>query len=1063
MKRRRRRIQTKKLLVIALAVTFAIALIPFTGTFAAKADENEPIEATAEEPEFSAPEEPGAEPAVEAETTVETEPVASSPTVPTGPTVPTVPVARGEGLPAGEGGSGAQEPISIAPAAQYNIDIGTFPGGGLAYYACEGVWYNGFFDCNFEAAGATGNSYVITQTGGQRPFNLVFEDGVNTTVTLNGINIMGNITLLGNANVTILLGGTNTIQGSVIAPQVFSGNSSTIATLTIDSAATAGSATGTLRINNLETTRAGIGGAINQSGGVLNFNGGTIEVDLSAGLQRSAAAIGGGQNLAGTGGGGGTITINNNCVVTAKNNNAGAGIGGGQNGSGGTITINGGTVTASSVSAAGIGSGQNTGLALAGDISAGVITINGGTVMASTSTSGAAIGTGAVYPGNRVDSGTIRITGGSVTATGGMQGTGIGGGGLSLSGNNTYVPGTISIEGGTVVASGATGIGGGTGGGPGGTINITGGNVTASGDTGIGGGYMGGAGGTISITGGTVVAKGDWGSGIGGGYQGAGAALTIGPSANIKAYSRGNEKPAIDANGPISGNGYYVNALFNEIISANNVDIYVFPNAYSGGNPNDRINELTLPGGYRAFGYNTGGAQRTDNIYASLTSSDIRVIDRVFDNSKLVPSINNLNGYNAYNPPADAGKGVLPVKLRLAPVAGTPSVDNVEKYSADLTSTGHTVGTHTFLSGGFYYSSTASSGRPSNPTDLPWGITTLVPNPITRNTETDAAVPGTKLVPNTRYYAIAYLKADIDLWLSNPTNPTYESDLVVQFVTKPSITSGSVAAGNAPGETVLGAQFEGGQEALTARIYYSTAYIDKNNPGTWPSTYRQLTASEFNYTGFSNYRLDGLTPGLVYNYLIVIENETGWDSYELNFVDSTGVTISDVVAGSFADRTKPFTYTVYILDSSGAPLPSGTSFDYVGGVVSGSGAVAPPNGTLVLDSTSKATVDLKHGQMITIVDVLANEQIRIVETVVSDYTVTYTDSVDGLVTTGNDTGAKTVGANARRFDFVNTHSTVTPTDIPGDWTWMTGLLLLAFFVLMDWMIIRYWRSRKWTS
>ena len=195
-------------------------------------------------------------------------------------------------------------------------------------------------------------------------------------------------------------------------------------------------------------------------------------------------------------------------------------------------------------------------------------------------------------PGN---TGKITINGGTVTATGGKFAAGIGGG--------TYGNGTIIINGGKVTATGGS-EGAGIGSGynvAGGSITINGGDVTATGGgrgAGIGGGY-GGAGGNVTISGGTVNASGSAGGGAGigggvgiGGADTAGATLTIGSNAEVKAYSAGS-LPAIHVSSVAGAStGYYVNACFSNAISSTQTTTMA---VFKKEDPSASVGALELP------------------------------------------------------------------------------------------------------------------------------------------------------------------------------------------------------------------------------------------------------------------------------------------------------------------------------------------------------------------------------------------------------------------------------------------------------------------------------------
>lgn len=197
--------------------------------------------------------------------------------------------------------------------------------------------------------------------------------------------------------------------------------------------------------------QAAIGGNIDEPGGILTINGGTI--DVKGGVD--AAGIGGGFGSNGTGG---YITINNGNVY-AKGGSQAAGIGGGAH-AGGTenaekIIINGGMIEATGGGyGAGIGGGRNQ--------NGGCIEINGGCITATGINGGAGIGSGAGRNGDNV----ITISGGKIYANGSFfnnrSSAGIGGGDLSAGGSITISGAEVHATGGEGAPAG-DGIGNGSG------------------------------------------------------------------------------------------------------------------------------------------------------------------------------------------------------------------------------------------------------------------------------------------------------------------------------------------------------------------------------------------------------------------------------------------------------------------------------------------------------------------------------------------------------------------------------------------------------------------------
>ena len=141
-------------------------------------------------------------------------------------------------------------------------------------------------------------------------------------------------------------------------------------------------------------------------------------------------------------------------------------------------------------------------------------------------------------------------------------------------------------------------------------------------------------------------------------------------------------------------------------------------------------------------------------------------------------------------------------------------------------------------------------------------------------------------------------------------------------------------------------------------------------------------------------------------------------------VSAKTVTISNTITGAYGNMDKSFTFTVYFQDSGGTALLNGTQFTYMGGVIAGSGATAPSNGTLTLGSGGEATVTLTTGQTITIAGVSTSGKVRVVQTTDTNYTTSFKDSEDAGSTSGADTGVRAMTAADRTFDFTNTRSVV---------------------------------------
>lgn len=175
------------------------------------------------------------------------------------------------------------------------------------------------------------------------------------------------------------------------------------------------------------------------------------------------------------------------------------------------------------------------------------------------------------------------------------------------------------------------------------------------------------------------------------------------------------------------------------------------------------------------------------------------------------------------------------------------------------------------------------------------------------------------------------------------------------------------------------------------------------------------------------------------------------------------VTISKRVAGDYADKTREFSFAIYVRDSSGAAIPAGTQLLYTGSTVSGSGAEAPANGTLTLNEEGKATFTLKHGQQITIKDPVPQGSVQIVESADPNYSVSFTDNSTTSATNGSDTGIVSLAGADRSFDFINTRISIVPTGVlmgsiqgPA----LLGLSMLLLMGLFSACMINYRRKRS---
>ncbi|MGI6004294.1 MAG: MucBP domain-containing protein [Christensenellales bacterium] len=755
---------------------------------------------------------------------------------------------------------------------------------------------------------ANGNEYQIIQTGTSLINSIVIASGVNTAITISGINVTNGgghpLALQGTARLNLSLAGVSSLTatgsnsaGLYVAPdaQVTIGGAGSLEARSSGGAGIGGGSSwnqrvgaiiigGDAHITAVGGNGAGIGGGAGNPIGTITIGGnarvtatgaagaagigggnmyselaGVITIEGTAQVTAigsgDGAGIGGGQgnpggtitvrgaarvtatsgagNAAGIGGGsnriGGTITIEGEAQVTAESSSRGAGIGDGYNAAGGTITI-GGTarVTATSGgSGAGIGSAENW------SSSTTAIVIGGGAQVTATSGPGGAAGIGGGY-GNR--GGAITIGGTArVTATSGGSGAGIGGGQVW-----NLAPDAIVIENSAQVTA-TSGIGGGAG---------------------IGGGY-GNAGGNITIRGTAHVTAtsgaGAGGAGIGGGQpSGTAPTIHIASTASVKAYAYDPSRPALHIAGSNTGDGYFVNARFNQVPSdTSEVHIAVYADgAQEGSAP--KLNELILPAGYSNFAYTTGHTSaQNDNLYAYAGSEMLGGVLRVADNSPQIHSVNN--------------NSTLPVKLRRFPSAGTPSVENVGKTSADMISTNPALNGYTLIEGGFKYSTQIDGSG-----NLAGSIVTV---PWTGTYGGVMTEPVEGLSANTHYYMAAYMQAQ------DAAGPIAVQSPVIPFTTLPDILSASADIGADATQMLIEASFFVGSADITdVTIYYDTGTVDTSSPSV------TLDAGDFDNAGFEGALLEGLARR-EYNIMIVVTNEDGGtDTYTFSHTNGHIVT-----------------------------------------------------------------------------------------------------------------------------------------------------------------------------
>ena len=605
--------------------------------------------------------------------------------------------------------------------------------------------------------------------------------------------------------------------------------------------------------------------------------------------------------------------------------------------------------------------------------------------------------------------GTIIINSGTIIATGGAFGAGIGNGCYTVASSG----GIITINGGTITATGnnATGIGGAYNA-DGGTINITGGTITAtstgtSSAAGIGLGQQG-LNATINISGGIVIATGiNSAAGIGTAspITGTGAAITI-SGGSVTAISGSTNSPGIGTfskTGTVNlGTVVFTGGSIYPTDSAGTVSVY--PNPTNGTYGYDPVGMLTftqfagqdfsiMTAGSAGIAYAYKGTGHTAAAYPWLTY------------------------------PGVTTDTVTAMSTTAASVTAPSTVNSAASSTAILNGTYYLNNTYPVTNAYFEWGTTTAYGTTI---DMTSSVNTSEITTAARSLSSPAL---TGLTPGTTYH---YRFVIVTNGVTVPG-----ADMTFTSALAPSVD----VTHDYPGGTTATLE---GIYALNGGTFVSGEFeISSDGGSTWSTpTGGTLTGS----TTTPTVNLTGLTPGTTYHYKLTVTNSEGTTTTVMKelTVSAKTVTISNTITGTHANMTKAFTFTVYFEDSAGAPLASGTQFTYTGGVIAGSGATAPANGTLTLGSGGEATVTLTTGQTITIAGVATSAKVRVVQTTDTNYTTSFKDSEDASSTTGADTGVRSMTAADRAFDFTNTRSVV-PGGIS---TGSGGIVLLSLMALL---------------
>ena len=149
------------------------------------------------------------------------------------------------------------------------------------------------------------------------------------------------------------------------------------------------------------------------------------------------------------------------------------------------------------------------------------------------------------------------------------------------------------------------------------------------------------------------------------------------------------------------------------------------------------------------------------------------------------------------------------------------------------------------------------------------------------------------------------------------------------------------------------------------------------------------------------------------------------------------LTISNQVTGNVADKNKKFTYTIYAQRASGNRY-NGQAFPYTGGTIAGiSGVTAPANGTKTGDYNGEFTIELSHGQSVTIQLPGYYDYVSVSQNKESPYWTVYTTE-ENKQYNQNYTGEISVNATNRSLAFVNSNDSSQPViyqqKMEGEWT-----------------------------
>ena len=175
----------------------------------------------------------------------------------------------------------------------------------------------------------------------------------------------------------------------------------------------------------------------------------------------------------------------------------------------------------------------------------------------------------------------------------------------------------------------------------------------------------------------------------------------------------------------------------------------------------------------------------------------------------------------------------------------------------------------------------------------------------------------------------------------------------------------------------------------TGTSYYD--FADPHNPHTVLSNGNENLRYGKSGNAFVGWNTEPSGDGTAY-----AEGAQFTPTYDINlyaqWTSGGSVKISNTIAGTYANMNKIFDIQIVLKDGSGTPVSRTLSYT---GASTVSGVPAPANGRLTFDSAGSATIQLKHGQAITLEVLPGGYQYQVIEPVSSSsgYSVTYNGTV----------------------------------------------------------------------